>query len=513
MAADRAPSRAERFIARPLLSSGQPYDDRDKRRALAEARVEIAGLGDGQSLVFLAESDPLAFAVRFFALLDAGHCPVALPPDVGSYQLEQLRAGFRDRAAWWTAGEWSRAGDGSAAADAEPGNFGCLTSGTTAHARLCLLSAASAEANARAHAESLGIGAEHRLLQTLPLHHSFGLTCYLFASLELGCALDFSPAFLTLRALRKRTVDRAVLHTSPAQVRFMLREPDVGPIPLEILSVGGGLVHPRELAALQDRLPATRLFVTYGLTEAGPRVSSGRFERAGTGASRRHGFIGRAIPGVTVGVQSERGELRSSGVGLLCVRSPSLKRYLALDERAADGESLLTRDWVELTPEGEIVFLCRRGDLVKVGGISVYPKEIEEVVRRHPDVTDCAVLARGDDVYEEVLDLFVESEVAGLDIDRFLRGKLTLAQWPRGIFVVPTLPRTALGKVDTVRLRQLVGASDADLDVGSQLSRAGAHRDQRRHHPRPPSQDARVVGGSRDRSARATLGGSGRGGE
>src|SRR5207248_2871285 len=126
-------------------------------------------------------------------------------------------------------------------------------------------------------------------------------------------------AFLTFRALAKRPdLHRGVLHVSPAQARFLLREGIPAPAGLDIVSVGAGLCDPDELARLADRLPGGRLFVTYGLTEAGPRVTTGRFRDPDSAHAGRRGYVGRALPGVVLLVEPDDGGPPStSGTGQL----------------------------------------------------------------------------------------------------------------------------------------------------------------------------------------------------
>jgi acyl-CoA synthetase (AMP-forming)/AMP-acid ligase II len=444
--------RSRSFAKLALFRSGRAVAAAEKERALAEVETVITRLGSRGRSVLLSEPDPLRFALAFFALLDHGHSPIVLPPDPNPFQLTHLRASFRAAFTWTKAELLPPCDDGDPRADGAiapdmTDAYGCLSSGTLGPPDLWLLGASGASANARAHAESLGIRATHTLLQSLPLHHSFGIVAYLFTALELGCALDFSPVFLTFRTLKKRPLEGAVLHTSPAQVRFLLREVDEAPPGLDILTVGAGLCDPHELEGLRARLSATKLFVTYGLTEAGPRVTTGRI----TDAPVTHGYVGRALRGIELSVRTDGGEMRSAGRGQLCVRSPSLARNVA--------PPLVTRDEVELSPNGDVVFLSRQNDLIKVGGISVYPKEVEAVARLHPDVVDGIVLKRPDPLYDEVFDLVVESATPNLDLRAFLQERLDRSQWPRRIVVVDELPRSPLGKIDRRRVLERIARS------------------------------------------------------
>src|SRR5262249_21878586 len=156
-----------------------------------------------------------------------------------------------------------------------------------------------------------------------------------------------------------------------------------------------------------------------------------------------------------------RGEIRDAGQGQLCIRCPSLAKNVA--------SPLVTRDEVVLSPGGEVIFLSRLNDLIKVGGISVYPKEIEAGARLHPAVADCIVLRRPDPIYEEVFDLIVEgteSVTSEPEIRAFLQERLGRPQWPSRILVLDELPRSTLGKIDRHRVLEKIARSDAGMDSG-----------------------------------------------
>jgi acyl-CoA synthetase (AMP-forming)/AMP-acid ligase II len=441
-------SLVDRFFARSISVAGERCTSSTLDQVRDAALSAVDRLGPRARSVLLLDRTPLSFAARYFALLDAGHRPIPLAPDTPRYQLDRLRRTVGGSVEW--------AGDAMTAEDGEPGplssgSYGCITSGTTSTPRLCVLTVDGALHNARAHARSLGLADNHTLLHNLPLHHSFGLIAYLFTPLVTGCAIDFSPVFLTLRSLGRRSLEGAALHMSPAQLRFMLRERGEMPPGLAIASVGSGLAQPGELSAFRSRAVETRLYVTYGLTEAGPRVATAHIH---DDASLRSGMIGRPIDGVTASVVDDRGEQRTTGSGSLCIDSPSLMQNLDSSMLAPDGRSLRTQDRVEILSSGELVFFGREDDLIKVGGVSVYAKDIEAIVRDHEAISDCIVMKRTDALYGEVFDLVVESRIPDLTLE--VADKLSVVQQAQRTVIVPELPRTALGKIDRPRLRELL---------------------------------------------------------
>jgi acyl-CoA synthetase (AMP-forming)/AMP-acid ligase II len=424
---------AARFAALDLRASGRPIPRDEVSRVASEIAARVSSIGPPGRQVLLVNESPLAFVLELLTLIDHGHCPVPIGADIHPTDKASL----------------AQALSGGSAA---PGTYACLTSGTTSSPRLRVLAVTGARANASSHARSLGIGEGNVLLQSLPLHHSFGIVAYVFTALETGCALDLNPTFLTFRALGKRPpFHDGVLHVSPAHARFLLRDHARAPEGVAVVSVGAGICAPAELDELARLASGAEIFVTYGLTEAGPRVTTGRVGGESQGASARHGYVGRAIEGVELRVASEHGVART-GTGQLLVASPSLAKNLAPDELDEDA-FLVTRDVVELTGSGEVVFLSRASDLLKVGGVSVYPRDVEDACRAHPAVHDCIVLRRSDPLYDDVFDLAVESTRPADSLVPELLERLTGVLRPKEILVFSSLPRTALGKIDRARLR------------------------------------------------------------
>lgn len=436
----------EIFKTFPLSFEGKSVELTERELLVKEFLHASSSLPTG-GLVCLQEKSPLKFLISFLGLLDRGCIPLALPSDMNEFQMsrvfESLPGASRFIMGVVTLAELPKI---SSYHDC----YACLTSGTTGAPKLCYLSIAKAKDNAKAHCDSLGIQKSDTLIQTLPLYHSFGIVSYIFAWLELGCILDLNSSFLGFNALAKRSLSNAVMYASPAQLRFMLKERAGSPPGLRLVSVGGGSIDQASLEQFHQKAPHLELYTTYGLTEAGPRVSSGRWQNHETG------FIGTSLNGVRVKVLRD-GSLKHFGNGHLCVASPSLK--LNLDSSEMKEEFLVTRDLIEINPKGEIFFKSREDDLINVGGISVYPLDVEAVVKSYPKVLDAIVLKRPSKMYEEEPILFVEPELDIIELNDFLKERLSVYQMPKMIQAMEKLPRTSLHKIDRKALSLLLEKS------------------------------------------------------
>ncbi|OUR93571.1 hypothetical protein A9Q84_19070 [Halobacteriovorax marinus] len=444
----------ETFLKASFSIDGISISKEDALNLSREVRELISNELKDPSIVYLQDDNPLRFCLTFFTLLDFGHAPIALAPDFNQVQKDHFL--LNKKRSWLENGSFIKiAINGKSEIEFE-NSYACLTSGTTGSPKVCWLSTDGARFNASAHAKSLKLSKDHTLLQSLPLYHSFGIACYLWTVLELGCQLDFNTVFLGMKGLTKRvdakTLKNAVLYASPAQLKFMLREKVAKPVTgVDIISFGGGEVLSADVIKLEDKFEDIKSFVTYGLTEAGPRVSTGPIDK-----ERESGFIGCAFKEISVKVLTDADELKSSGLGKLCIKSPSLKQNQDEDE-TRDGY-YITRDLVQITDD-EIFFQSREHDLIKVGGVSIYAKDIEVVAREFEGLKDCLVFSKEHKMYGEIPILIAEGEVDKTELLIFLKDKLAVLQIPKKIHIVSEFPRHSLDKINRKKLFEIIEES------------------------------------------------------
>lgn len=172
---------------------------------------------------------------------------------------------------------------------------------------------------------------------------------------------------------------------------------------------------------------------------------------------------GRALDGFEVRAVGPDGEEVPEGsTGRLWVRGPTLFegywRRPELTRAAFDGRWLRTGDLVRVL-DGRVFHEGRVDDLLKVGGMWVSPREIEDVLRSHPDVRDAAVALLDEGEGVPVLKAFLRSERDDRALRRELAnlcsGRLASFKVPKAFEVVPELPRTATGKLQRFRLGEL----------------------------------------------------------
>jgi fatty-acyl-CoA synthase len=207
---------------------------------------------------------------------------------------------------------------------------------------------------------------------------------------------------------------------------------------LRFVDTGTSKAAPELIDRVRRRFDWCEFRVYYGSTEAGVHTSLAPADLEG-----RPDSVGRAVPGSRV--------VLGEGDEVLVANETMMTGYLddpALTAGAFSGDFYRTGDVGELDPEGYLRIVGRRSELIRTGGETVAPVEVEAAVRRLPGVLDAAVVGLPDDAWGEVVcAAVVVADGAGAPVLDELRQRLagTLAphKLPRRVVVVDAVPRTA----------------------------------------------------------------------
>jgi benzoate-CoA ligase family protein len=175
----------------------------------------------------------------------------------------------------------------------------------------------------------------------------------------------------------------------------------------------------------------------------------------------RPGTLGRVVPGYTIKVCDDDGEEVSAGeVGRLWVRGDSLGLGYVDDpeqtEEAFRGDWFAGSDLVSVDDDGYVTHRGRADDAIKVKGKWFRPQEVESTLLDHPAVTDCAVVAVEDEagLSRPVAFVVAAGEVTEQELIDWVLEHLEAYKHPRRVYLVDTLPKTHLGKVDRAELKR-----------------------------------------------------------
>ena len=330
------------------------------------------------------------------------------------------------------------------------------TSGSTGRPHGVIQTFGNIDANSRSIVEYLGLTAGDRALLALPLYYCYGrsvLQTHLLAggSIVLDSRMAFPRTVMETLAAEGCTGFAGV----PMTFEMLRRQVDVASIGfprLRYLTQAGGAMAPDTIAWTRKAFRPARLFVMYGQTEATARLSYLPPERA----EEKVGSMGIPIPGVELRVVDETGrELPPGQVGELIARGANVTPgYLDEPDETAeilrDGW-LWTGDLAERDADGFLFHRGRAKEVLKVGGRRVSPIEIEQVIARHPDVAEAAVIGRHDRLKGEVPVAFVVLRAGGAagaaDLLAFCRERLPGPLVPADVAFVHALPRNEAGKL------------------------------------------------------------------
>ncbi len=336
----------------------------------------------------------------------------------------------------------------------------CYTSGTTGRAKGAVLSAHTVACNALNSIHMHEMTAADRVLTVLPLFHVGGLNIQTLPALKVGAEVILLPRFEPTATLAAIIDLRPTLTVQvPATLQALQALPRWAQADLSSLravTTGSTDVPLSLIAAWHAR--GVPVIQVYGATETGPVAIYQRIEAAYTTA----GAIGRA------GLHTEIRLMRADGA--VCVTEEP-------GEVQVRGAHVITHYWNHLNPAAFVADWFRTGDVASMdaegvywfkdrlknviisGGENIYPAELERILRDVPGVQEVAVTGRTDPVWGAVPVAVIVALPPGLDLatlQQALAGRLARYKWPKDMVTVTALPRTALGKVDVVALRELV---------------------------------------------------------
>jgi len=180
----------------------------------------------------------------------------------------------------------------------------------------------------------------------------------------------------------------------------------------------------------------------------------------------RPGTTGRAVPGYELQLRDTGGGLVPQGQpGTLHVRGESIAlgywRRTAASRQVFVGEWLNTGDTYVLNDEGYYACMGRSNDLIKAGGIWVTPSEVESRLLEHPLVIEAAVvgLLDADGLVKPVACVVTQRPATQEELIHWCRQELAHFKCPRAVLFVDELPKTATGKLQRFKVRELVAES------------------------------------------------------
>ena len=304
------------------------------------------------------------------------------------------------------------------------------------------------------------------ILCPLPLFHIYGLTVDMNYAMLTGGTLLLLPRFEPHDVLKAAAKYRPRLFPgAPIMYETLAHHPDVGRFDLSSIEacISGAAPLPAGVQRDFEAITGGKVCEGYGLTEASPVTHCNPID-----SGRRNGTIGLPFPSTDARVVDPKtGRVMPTGeVGELQVAGPQVMAgYWRRPEETADvlrDGWLRTGDMAKQDPDGFFTIADRMKDLIIVGGINVYPREVEDVLLTHPAVADAAVIGMAHEHYGEVPCAFVVlaegATATEEDLFAYCRKNLARYKVPVAIRFRPRLPKTMIGKI----LRKDLRAEELD---------------------------------------------------
>ena len=330
------------------------------------------------------------------------------------------------------------------------------TSGTTAKPKIIPLTHQNVLSAALGIVDWFELTPDDVCLNPMPLHHMHGLVTACTASLLAGSAVCCLEAFKapsfhealetlqptwftgspTMHLALKNFYDRAVDRVPTTRLRFF--RSSSAPLPASII-------------ADLERLFSAPLMETYGLTETGSMVCANPLPPR----ERKVGSVGVAV-GAEIKICNDEGRvLTAQEPGEVVIRGPSvIHHYLGNDEA---NNTLFHDGWLRtgdigfLDEDGYLFIVGRSKELIKRGGLSVYPDEVDNALVAHPSVAESASFSvphptLGEELVSAIVPVAGQAPLEH-DLRIYLSNQLSTYKVPAAILIVPYLPKNEAGKI------------------------------------------------------------------
>lgn len=362
------------------------------------------------------------------------------------------------------------------------------TSGTTSRPKIVPLQQANLAASARNIANSLALTPGDRCLNVMPLFHVHGLMAAVVGSLVSGGSVICTPGMDPSRVLDWLIdLEATWLTAVPTMLQAMLERGRMAPeqaarVHLRFLRACSSALSTKLAEDLESffRVPVIE---AYGMTEASHQIAVNPLP------PRTHKFGSVGLPsGDEVTILDPQGrQLPAGAVGEISIRGANVMGGYESNPQA--NEAAFSNDWLRtgdqgyLDEEGYIFIRGRVKEIINRGGEKISPREIDEVLLRHPAVAQAVAFAiPHDSLGEEVAAAVVlrpGASVTLTELTAFASQSLAYFKVPRKIVVLTEIPKGPTGKV------QRIGLADK---LASQLQAASRPEETERTPPASPTE-------------------------
>ncbi len=337
-----------------------------------------------------------------------------------------------------------------------------LTSGTTGFPKGCLATQRTFVFHCINNAIEKGLGAHDTAILSSPIYFNAGRSftlgiIYFGGTMILHERFDAEEVLKTIE--QEKVTYVGAVPVMCERMLHVLESNKYDTSSLRCLAITGGKVHPAVLGALKQNLTAN-IYRTYASTDSGQMAIS----KPGDMGEKANA-AGRPVWCVDLRIVDDDGKpVKVGDVGEIICQSPLATHGYYKNPQATDAAFLngwfYTGDLGYFDEEGYLFVSGRKKDMVKSGGISIYPLEIESVIYSHPDILEAAVIGVPDSQWGEALKAVIVLKPAvrlsAEALQQFCKERLAAYKVPKSVEFRDALPHTEVGKVNKVKLREMI---------------------------------------------------------
>ncbi len=336
-----------------------------------------------------------------------------------------------------------------------------LTSGTTGFPKGCLATHRTFVFHCINNAIEKGLGVHDTALLSSPIYFNAGRS-FTLGIIYFGGTMILHERFDAVEVLKTIEKERVTyigaVPTMCERMLHVLESKKYDTSSLRCLAITGGKVHPTVLENLRNHI-TPNVYRTYASTDSGQMAISkpGDMDAKPLAA-------GRPVWCVELRILDNNKPVGVNEVGEIVCQSPLTTQGYYMNPEATNASFrdgwFYTGDLGYFDEEGYLFVVGRKKDMVKSGGISIYPLEIESVLYSHPGVLEAAVIGVPDAQWgEAVKAVIVRKDGAILQAEEliaFCKERLAGYKVPKSLEFVATLPHTETGKVNKEKLKEMI---------------------------------------------------------
>lgn len=416
----------------------------DVRARVMNRTDELARLGiSAGDMIMISEGSGIATLELLMACFYSKACAVLADPNIPERQLEYLAE--REGVSLLFRGEKVVSVINPALQQPPPAELIVFTSGSVKSPRGVMFTQERVLSNILRVADYIPLESQDVALVTKALHHISPLTTQVFLSMLRGSSVLLIDGPRFPRSVARIIAENRVTYIDsiPTLLRYtseIIRAASSPSSHVRFVSINGEHVPPAEWIAYSQTFPRAKIFYSYGLTEAGPRVSFLEPEYF----SVKPGSVGKPVRGMKVSIDKKD----SSQAGEILVYSDGLalgywNNWSLTQEKFVNGW-LRTGDVGLVDNDGFLFVKGRVDDAINVGGQNVFPQDIEDVLRELSFVQDCLVTT--DFSRRHIVAYVIRQGGCVREMFRYLREKLPPYMIPQEIIECHDLPLSNSGK-------------------------------------------------------------------